>query len=256
VIVAEPARVDLNCDVGESFGAWRLGDDAGVLDHVTSANVACGFHAGDPATMEATVRACKQRGVAVGAHPSYPDLAGFGRRSMRVEPGDVEAMVLYQIGGLETIARANGVRLTHVKPHGALYNDAANDRRLADAIVAAVRRAGNLRLYGLAGSVMCDAARAAGVAWAAEGFCDRAYEADGRLRSRTIEGAVVTDPAAAARQAVDIAARGSVRVDRVREIELRADTLCVHGDTPGAAGIARAVRAALENAGVRVAALE
>lgn len=254
--MSEQARVDLNCDVGESFGVWRLGDDGGILDQVTSANVACGFHAGDAATMEATVRACKQRGVAVGAHPSYPDLAGFGRRSMRVEPADVEAMVLYQIGALETIARANGVKLTHVKPHGALYNDAANDRRLADAIVSAVRRAGGLRLFGLAGSALIDAARAAGVACAAEGFCDRAYDADGRLTARTKSDALVADPAAAARQAVDIAVRGSVRAHGDRDVALRVDTLCVHGDTPGAAAIARAVRAALEGAGVRVAALE
>jgi len=253
--MSEQARIDLNCDVGESFGAWHLGDDAAILDHVTSANVACGYHAGDPVTIEATVRLCKQRGVAVGAHPSYPDLAGFGRRSMRVEPADVEAMVLYQIGGLETIARANGVRLTHVKPHGALYNDAAGDRRLADAIVAAVRRVGGLRLYVLSGSEMIDAARAAGVVWAAEGFCDRAYDADGRLRSRTKPGALITDPASAARQATDIAVRGRVSAEG-GDIALRADTLCVHGDTPGAAAIARAVRAALEGAGVRVAALE
>ena len=250
------SRIDLNSDVGESFGAWRMGDDLAVLDVVTSANVACGYHAGDPAVIEATVRAARDRGVAVGAHPSYPDLAGFGRRTMRVAPADLEAMVLYQIGAVETIARANGVRLTHVKPHGALYNDAARDRVLADAIVAALTRAGRLRLFGLAGSVLVDAARAAGIPFASEGFCDRAYGDDGRLRSRDSAGSVISDPVAAARQAVDIAVRGRVRVGGDREIDVHADTLCIHGDTPGAAEIARVVRTALESAGVRVAALE
>jgi len=249
-------RVDLNCDAGESFGPWRMGDDANILEHVTSVNVACGFHAGDPATMEATVLAAKRRGVAVGAHPSYPDLAGFGRRSMRVEPAEVVTLLLYQIGALETIARSNGVRLTHVKPHGALYNDAAGDRALADAIVSAVQRAGNLRLFGLAGSNLIEAARAAGIPWAAEGFCDRAYDVDGRLRSRTKNGAVIADPAAAARQSVDIVVKGRAPVDGSAGVALHVDTLCVHGDTPDAAGIARAVRTALEGAGVRVAALE
>jgi len=249
-------RIDLNCDAGESFGVWRLGDDAAIFEHVTSANIACGYHAGDPSTMEAAVLAAKRRGVAVGAHPSYPDLPGFGRRSMRVAPADVEAMVLYQIGALEAIARANGVRLAHVKPHGALYNDAAKDRVLAGAIAAAVRRAGGLRLVGLAGSALRDAAHDAGVAFAAEGFCDRTYEADGSLRARSNPDAVVSDPDAAARQAVGIAVRGVARTGDGVEIALRADTLCIHGDTPGAVAIARAVRSALERAGVRVAALE
>lgn len=248
--------MDLNSDVGESFGAWQIGDDAGVLDIVTSANVACGYHAGDPMTIEATVRAAKHRGVAVGAHPAYPDLAGFGRRSMRVAASDIEAMVLYQIGAVETIARANGVRLMHVKPHGALYNDAATDRVLADAIASAVRRAGNLRLFALAGSALVDAARATGISWASEGFCDRTYDPAGRLQHRSAKGSVISDPIKAARQAVDIAVRGRVRVEGDSELEIRADTLCIHGDTPGAAEIARAVRSALESAGVRVAALE
>jgi UPF0271 protein len=250
------ARVDLNGDVGESFGIWRLGDDARILGFVTSANIACGFHAGDPATIDATVREATRRGVAVGAHPSYPDLAGFGRRSMRLSPAEVEAAVLYQIGAVEAIARANGVRLSHVKPHGALYNDAADDRELADAIASAVLRAGDYRLVGLAGSALIDAARDAGVRSASEGFCDRAYGADGRLRPRRLAGALLSDPAVAARQALDIATRGCVRVEGGAEIALRADTLCIHGDTPGAVEIAQAVRAALESAGVRVAALE
>ena len=248
-------RVDLNADVGESFGAWSIGDDAGVLGIVTSANIACGYHAGDPRTIEATVRHAVRLGIAVGAHPSYPDLAGFGRRSMRMAPMDVESMVLYQVGGLDAIARANGGRVSHVKPHGALYNDAAADRVLADAIASALKRLGGLRLFGLAGSASLDAARAAGIPFASEGFCDRAYGADGRLRPRTEADALISTPDAAARQAVDIAVRGVVRTSG-GEVALRADTLCIHGDTAGAADIARTVRRALENAGVRVAALE
>lgn len=275
--VAGSGRIDLNSDVGESYGIWRMGDDEAVLEVVTSANVACGYHAGDPATIEATVRAAQRRGVAVGAHPSYPDLEGFGRRSMRLAYGDVEAMVLYQVGALDAIARANGTRLTHVKPHGALYNDASDDRQLADAIVSAVRRAGNFRLVGLAGSALIDAARSAGLPSAGEAFCDRRYgdpstsrnprasavrgqeklaHAFPRLVSRTAADAVISEPDAAARQALDIALRGRVRTVDGGEVELQADTLCVHGDTPGAAQIARAVRDALEGAGVRVAALE
>jgi len=173
---------------------------------------------------------------------------------MRMTPDEVEASVLYQIGALQGVARAQGARVVHVKPHGALYNDAANDRTLADAIVSAVRRAGDLRLYGLAGSALVEAARAAGVAAVAEGFCDRAYGADGNLVPRSAAGAVIADPDAAARQAVDIATRGRVRSAGGADVAVSAGTLCVHGDTPGAVAIARAVRAALERAGVRVGA--
>jgi len=255
--VASALRIDLNCDMGESFGAWTMGDDAGLLEIVTSANVACGFHAGDPSVIEATVRLALARGVRVGAHPSYPDLVGFGRRSMRMSATDVEASVLYQVGAVAAIVRANGGTLSRVKPHGALYNDAARDRALADAIASAVRRSGTgLRLFALPGSALVDAARALGVTAVEEGFCDRAYEADGSLMSRTAHGSVHADPAAAARQAVDIAVRGRVRAAGGAEIAISAQTLCVHGDTPGATAIARAVRGALESAGVRVAALE
>jgi len=246
-------RIDLNCDAGESFGAWTLGDDDAMFEVVTSASIACGFHAGDPSTMESTVRCAVRHGVAVGAHPSYPDLQGFGRRTMRVSPAEAEAFVLYQIGALQAIAEANGTRVTHVKPHGALYNDAARDASLADAIAAAVRRSGDLRLVGLAGSAFVEAARSAGVPFVAEGFCDRAYGDDGHLVSRSVAGSLITDPQTAARQAVDIAVRGRVRSSSGTEVASAAQTLCIHGDTPGAVGIARAVRAALEAAGVRVA---
>ncbi len=249
-------RIDLNVDAGESYGAWTLGDDAALLDVVTSVNVACGYHAGDPSTMMATVRAAASRGVAIGAHPSYPDLAGFGRRSMRMDPRDVETAMLYQIGALQAIARAEGAQVRHVKPHGALYNDAADDVALARAIVSAVARAGELRLYALAGSTLLEVAREAGVPVAAEAFCDRAYDARGRLRPRGDRGAVIDDPQTAAAQAVEIASSGRARADDGSHVGIAADTLCVHGDTPGSVAIARAVRAALERAGVRVAALE
>lgn len=237
-------RIDLNCDMGESFGAWRMGDDETLLDIVTSANIACGFHAGDPSVMDATVKAALLRRVAIGAHPSYPDLAGFGRRSMQIAPDELERVVLYQIGALAAIAAANGGKLAHVKPHGALYNDAAKDRALADAIASAIKRHdATLILIGLADSALTEAGRAAGLATAAEGFCDRAYEADGTLRARAKPGAVFTDPVQAAEQAMKLAQSGRIQ------------TLCIHGDTPGAAAIARAVRAALEKSGATIEAL-
>ena len=249
-------RIDLNCDAGESFGAWRMGDDEALFEAVTSASIACGFHAGDASVMETAVRAAVRRGIAIGAHPSYPDLQGFGRRSMHVTPAEAEAFVLYQIGALQAIARANGGRVAHVKPHGALYNDAARDGALAAAIASAVRRAGDLRLVGLAGSEFEAAAKTCGIPFSAEGFCDRAYGDDGHLVSRAVAGSLLTDPAAAAAQAVDIALRRRVRSSSGVDVAVAADTLCIHGDTPGAAQIARAVRAALEGVGVRVAAPE
>jgi UPF0271 protein len=234
--------IDLNCDIGESYGAWRMGDDRPLLDLVTSANIACGFHAGDPSTIDACVRDAAQRNVAIGAHPSYPDLAGFGRRSMAIAPNDLEAAVVYQIGALAGFARVNGAKLTHVKPHGALYNDAARDEQLASAIARAVARFDpRLVLVGLPDSVLLRAGTAEQLQVAAEGFCDRAYEPDGSLRSRSKAGAVFTDPAQAARQAVELASRGAVQ------------TLCIHGDTPGAPAIAQAVGVALRAAGFTIA---
>ena len=244
-------RIDLNCDAGES-----LGDDEAMFHIVTSTNIACGSHAGDQSTMESTVRSALRHGVAVGAHPSYPDVQGFGRRTMRVSPAEAVAFVLHQIEALQAIAEANGARVTHVKPHGALYNDAARDRSLADAIAAAVRRSGTLRLVGLAGSAFAEAASSAGVAFVAEGFCDRAYGDDGHLIPRSVAGSLITDPQTAARQAVDIAVRGRVRSISGTEVAVVAQTLCIHGDTPGAVDIARAVRSALEAAGVRVVPFE
>ena len=251
--MAGTIRMDLNSDVGESFGRWQLGDDRALLGIVTSANVACGYHAGDPRTISQTIALAKASGVAIGAHPSYPDLAGFGRRSMAMSGADVEAAVIYQIGAVDAIARAHGVRLTHVKPHGALYNDAARDRDLADAIASAVRRSGGLALVGLAGSALIDAAHAAGLRAIREGFCDRRYGRDGSLRSRDADGAVVADPALAAQQAVEIALHHRARTHDGESIDVDVDTLCIHGDTPGATAIAAAVRGALFAAGVRLA---
>jgi UPF0271 protein len=233
------AHVDLNCDVGELPGPSGRATDDALISLVTSANVACGGHAGDAASMEATIRAAAARGVAVGAHPSYADREAFGRRS---RAQSAVAAIATQLAALREIAFACGIELTHVKPHGALYNDAALDWPLAQAIAGAIAAFdGNLVLFGLAGSVLVDAGRAAGLRVAAEGFCDRAYEADGSLRSRALAGAVLDDPQVAARQAVMLVRRGGI------------DTLCIHGDTPAALPIARAVRAALEQAEVSLA---
>jgi UPF0271 protein len=248
--------VDLNCDMGESFGAWRLGADAAVMTSITSANIACGFHAGDPGVMRDTVRLAADAGVAVGAHPGFPDLAGFGRREMHVAPRELEDLLLYQIGALAGIARAAGVNVRHVKPHGALYNMAVRDRALADAIARAVASFdSSLVLFGLAGSVMLDAGREAGLAVAAEGFADRMYEPDGSLTPRSRPGAVLHDPSAVADRAVHMMRNGTVTASDGREVPLRIDTICVHGDTPGADVSARELRKALTQAGITVRAV-
>jgi UPF0271 protein len=248
-------RIDLNADVGESLGAWSLGEDEALIPLVTSVNIAAGFHAGDPRVIARTVALAAANHVAVGAHPGYPDLAGFGRREMALSAADVEAAVLYQVGAVAAFARAAGVDLRHVKAHGALYNRAARDEQTARAIVSAVASfSRDLIVVALAGSALVDASRQAGLTVAEEAFADRAYEADASLRSRELPGSVLDDPADAARQAVAIAG-GHVRAHDGRELRLRADTICVHGDLPGAAARARAVRDALTSAGVTVAAL-
>lgn len=249
--------VDLNADVGEAFGAWSMGDDAGILACVSSANVACGFHAGDPQVMDRTVALCARLGIAVGAHPGYFDLRGFGRRPLAADPAEVEADVLYQVGALAAFARAHGAPLVHVKPHGALYNQAAGDEALARAVARAVARAGrDLVLVGLSSSsLMRRAAEAEGLRFAAEAFADRRYEADGSLQSRQLEGAVLTDSRAVAAQALSIVRDGFAIAADASRVPLRADTLCLHGDTPGAALNARHVRASLAAAGIRIAPL-
>lgn len=247
--------MDLNADLGESFGRWTLGDDEGLAAHITSANVACGFHAGDFRVMEATVAMCRGSGVAVGAQPGYPDLLGFGRRPMPFDADEVEWLVRYQIGALDGFCRAHGVEMQHVKPHGALYNQAAADPALATAIARATARfSRGLALYGLASSTpMADAAAAAGLRFVPEAFADRRYLADGSLQPRAEAGSVIEDPSAAAAQAVSIAAAGSVQTADGGRLALRAQSICCHGDTPGAVRIAAAVRRALEEAAVPVA---
>lgn len=245
--------IDLNADLGESFGAWRMGDDAAVMPHISSANIACGFHAGDPAIMRRTVLLAREHGVAIGAHPSLPDLQGFGRREMHIAPDAVYALTLYQIGALAAFAQAAGTKLHHAKPHGALYNMAARDRGLAGAIAHALRDFDpSLILVGLADSALIDAGREAGLAVASEAFCDRRYRADGKLAPRGEAGAVIEDVDTAIEQALNIATRSqAIAIDGAR-VRIEADTLCVHGDRANAGEFARRLREALEEAGVRV----
>jgi UPF0271 protein len=246
-------QIDLNADLGESFGRWTLGDDAALMKSITSANVACGYHAGDPGVMRDTVRLARDAGVAVGAHPGLPDLAGFGRRTMAVTPREVEDFVLYQVGALAAVAAAEGVRLQHVKAHGALYNMAVRDRPLADAIVRAVASFDrSLILFGLPGSELVRAGEAAGLRVAAEGFADRAYEPDGSLTPRTKPGAIIHDAGEAIARAIRMVRDGIVRATDGRDVSMRIDTICTHGDTPNSHELTRALRAALQAAGIAV----
>lgn len=249
-------RIDLNADVGESFGRWTLGDDAALCGAVTSVNIACGFHAGDPDVMRQTLAAARAAGVAVGAHPGFADLRGFGRREVTLSPSELEDLVLYQVGALAALARAEGLTLAHVKPHGALYNMASRDEDVAAAVARAVHWADrSLTLVGLAGSVLLAAGRRLGVSVAAEAFADRGYLSNGALAPRSLAGALISDPSIAASRAVRIVRDRSVESLDGSPIPVQADTLCVHGDTPDALAIARAVRSALESSGVTVAAL-
>jgi len=247
--------IDINSDLGESFGAWRMGDDAALLAIVSSANIACGFHAGDPDIMRGTVAMAVQHDVAIGAHVSLPDLQGFGRREMAVTPNEAYAMTLYQIGALQAFAQAAGTRLRHVKPHGALYNMAARDARLAAAIARAVHDFDpSLFLFGLANSALIDAGLAAGIPVAAEAFADRRYRADGSLQPRREPDAVIKEGDEAIAQAMAMAREGQVRAVDGSIVSLQADTLCVHGDGEHAVAFARRLRAALEAADIGIAA--
>lgn len=245
--------IDLNCDMGESFGAWKMGADAAVMPFVSSANIACGFHAGDPATIRATVRLALEHGVAVGAHPSLPDLQGFGRRLMRVSPQEMYDLVLYQAGAVEAFARAAGARLHHVKCHGALYNMAANDEALSEACARAVRDlGGGVQLYALAGSRMMACAERLGVRALGEAFADRGYEDDGTLAARDRPGALIEDAPKAVAQALAMIGEGCVTSLSGRRVAVAPDTLCLHGDQPGAAAFASALRAAFKSHGIEV----
>ncbi|HVN33079.1 MAG TPA: 5-oxoprolinase subunit PxpA [Thermoanaerobaculaceae bacterium] len=248
-----PGVIDLNADVGEDPEALADGREEALLRVVTSANVACGAHAGDDATMAAVLALAARLGVAAGAHPGYPDRAGFGRDSLGMTPAAIEDSVFKQVRVLTEAAGRANCRLVHVKPHGALYHDATHDPEVAAAIARGVSRSGlGMVLVGLAGSTMLDVFREHGFEVAAEAFADRVYEADGTLRSRKLEGALITDPSRAAAQAVRIARKGLVASSDGRDVAVRARTICVHGDTPGAASIAAAVRVALKANGVRL----
>jgi UPF0271 protein len=249
-------KVDLNADVGESFGRYELGQDTALMPFITSANIACGFHAGDPHVMRKTVQLAIEHGVAIGAHPGFPDLAGFGRRAIPLTPAEVEDVVAYQIGALSGIARACGGVLRHVKPHGALYNVAADDPPLARAIARATAAVdASLVLVGLAGSALIAAGRDAGLRTASEAFADRAYEPTGRLSPRERADAVIHDVDQVAARAVFMVTNHAVPLRNEGSRAIEVDTICIHGDTPGAATLARAVREALARAGVTVTAL-
>jgi len=249
-------RVDLNADVGESFGAFRIGHDAGLMKSITSANVAAGFHAGDPSVLRETLRLARQHGVAVGAHPGFPDLVGFGRRELNVTLREAEDLVLYQLAAVSGVAAAEGMRLQHVKPHGALFNMAVADGALAGAIARAVAAFDrSLILFGLPGSEILKAGRAAGLRVAAEAFADRAYRPDGSLVSRRTAGAVVHDPEMVVARAIRMIAEHAVTAVDGTVVNLEVDTICVHSDTPGADDLAERLRAGLKRAGVTVTAV-
>lgn len=246
--------MDLNSDLGESYGAWKMGDDKAMLAIVSSANVACGFHAGDPLTVLATLREAAARGVAVGAHVSYPDRVGFGRRRMDVAPAELTADVIYQIGALQGLAAAAGTRVRYVKPHGALYNTIADDAVQADAVIAGILAIDkSLVLMALAGAPILERARAAGLRVVAEAFADRAYTPKGALVSRREPGAVLHDPEEVAQRMLRLSTEGVVTAADGSELRLEAQSICVHGDSPAAVAMARSIRERLADAGVAIA---
>ncbi|MCF3641069.1 LamB/YcsF family protein [Rhizobium sp. TRM95111] len=247
------AVIDLNSDLGESYGAWRMGDDAAMLSIVSSANVACGFHAGDPAGILATVRAAAERDVAIGAHVSYPDRVGFGRRDMDVTSGELVADVIYQIGALKGIAAAAGTTVRYVKPHGALYNRIAHDPRQGRDVIEGIRSIDpSLVLMGLAGSPILNLAREAGLAVVSEAFADRAYTPEGALVSRREVGAVLHDAELIARRMLRLAGEGTLEAIDGSTVRIDAQSICVHGDSPGAVAIAREIRRLFEAEGIEI----
>ena len=248
--------IDLNCDMGESFGAWRMGNDAALMDHVTSINVACGFHAGDPTTIRKTVETAISKGVSIGAHPGYPDLQGFGRRNMTLSSDEVYDIVLYQVAALKGVCEALGTRLHHVKPHGALYNQAAKSADLALAIVRAVRSIDpSLVFYGGSGSELVSEAEKYGLRVASEVFADRTYQSDGSLTSRSLPDALITDRSRSVDQALQMITSATVTALNGEKVPIKADTLCIHGDGDHALEFSIALRAAFAENGVEVAAV-
>lgn len=253
-MAGETRVMDLNADVGESYGPWPMGHDAEIMPFISSANIACGGHAGDPNVMAATVKLARQHGVAVGAHPGYPDIPGFGRRIIRFAPDEITRFLLYQLGALWAIAKSEGADLQHVKPHGALYNLAATDRSVADAISAGVKAfSANLPVMCLPGSVAEQSLLAYKLTAWPEGFADRAYEANGLLRVRSEAGSMLQTEAQVAAQVLNLAS-GFVQAHDGATVRLRIATICLHSDTPQAASFARAARAALESAGYSITA--
>lgn len=245
--------IDLNCDLGESFGAYKMGMDEEVLPYVTSANIACGFHGGDPMVMEQTVALCKKYGVRAGAHPGFPDLAGFGRRNMSLSPAEVKAAVIYQIGALSAFCKGAGIRLCHVKPHGALYNMAAKDYELAKAICQAIKEVDDsLILLALSNSEMLRAARDTGLSAASEVFADRAYERDGSLVSRSRKGSMIEDETLAVNRVIRMAKEGVVEAIDKSVVSIEADSVCVHGDGVKALEFVKKIRKGLLEAGIEV----
>ena len=245
--------VDLNCDLGESFGNYTCGMDEEVIPFISSANVACGFHASDPVVMDRTVEMAARSGVMIGAHPGYPDLVGFGRRNLSASPAEVKAMVQYQIGALWAFCKARGVKLQHVKPHGAMYNMAGKDPALAESICQGICEVDpDLILLGLSGSEMLKAAKRMGLRAAREVFADRAYEEDGSLVARKKEGAMITDEAEAIRRVIRMVKEGKVTAITGKEISVRADSVCVHGDGPKALAFVQKIREALTKEGIRI----
>jgi len=246
-------RIDINCDLGESFGIYRLGQDEKIYPLITSANIACGFHAGDPQVMRTSVALALRHHVAIGAHPGTPDLLGFGRRGMELSREELETTLIYQIGALAAFAKVHGSQLSHVKPHGWLYNAAARDAEIARTIAEAVKSVSSqLVLFGLAGSQMIRAARDVDLPFAQEAFIDRAYEADGTLLKRSSAEALITDPEKAARQALSIVLEGKAEAADGTQVEIEADTLCVHGDNPNAISVLNEVRNSLLKNAVKI----
>ncbi|WP_243290934.1 5-oxoprolinase subunit PxpA [Bacillus sp. FJAT-47783] len=249
-------RVDLNCDMGESFGIYQIGNDEEILSYVTSANIACGFHAGDPTTMRKTVSLALEKGVKIGAHPGLPDLQGFGRRNIAIREEEAYNLVLYQVGALNAFVKAEGGKMQHVKPHGALYNMAAKDRNLSEAIAKAVYDIDpTLVIYGLAGSELIHAGQKIGLQTASEVFADRRYQQDGSLTSRKEPNALITDKKEAVQQVIRMVLEGKVRSTYGTDVEIKANTICIHGDGEHALPFAKMIREKLEEANIRVASI-
>lgn len=249
-------QIDVNCDLGESFGAYQIGLDEDILEFVTSANIACGFHAGDPGVMRKTVALAAEKGVKIGAHPGLPDLQGFGRRAIAISPDEAYNMTIYQIGALSGFLKAEGLTMQHVKPHGALYNMAAVDQKLSEAIAKAVYDFDlELILFGLAGSELIKAGEQIGLRTASEVFADRTYQADGTLTPRSQPDALIQDDAAAVMQVIQMVKDGTVTSQQGQAVRLQADTVCIHGDGAHALTFAKTIRKELKAAGIHISAL-